>query len=96
MGDIDLAREAERISYDVINRPVLEPLRGLVRLAADLLGVRMAEINAVSHDHVIHLATSEDELGTVPVVRVMGGEVGVEETAGGGASFWFELPLPKT
>lgn len=66
MGDIDLAREAELISYDVINRPVLEPLRGLVRLAADLMGVRMAEINAVSHDHVIHLATSQDELGTVP------------------------------
>ena len=66
MGDIDLAREAELISYDVINRPVLEPLRGLVRLAADLMGVRMAEINAVSHDHVIHLATSEDDLGSVP------------------------------
>lgn len=66
VGDIDLAREAELISYDVINRPVLEPLRGLVRLAADLMGVRMAEINAVSHDHVIHLATSEDGLGSVP------------------------------
>lgn len=65
-GGIDLAREAELLSYDVVDRPVLEPLRGLVNLAAELLGVTMAEINVVSHDHTVHLATSDGHLGSVP------------------------------
>lgn len=66
-GDIDLVREAELLSYDLVHRPVLEPLRRMARLAADLMDVRMAEINAISHGHTVHLATSDGHSGEVPV-----------------------------
>ena len=67
MADEALMREAELLSYAVLDRPVLEPLQRLVTVVAELMGVHMAEINAVTGEQTVHLATSDTHDGRVPV-----------------------------
>lgn len=64
---VDLVREAEVLSYEVLGNPPLPALRELAQSAADMFGVRMAEINAVTGSHTVHLATSDDHAGEVPL-----------------------------
>lgn len=67
MTESGLVREAEVLGFEVLGRPVLPALQAIADLARDLLGVAMAEINAVTSVHTVHLATSDRHEGRVPL-----------------------------
>jgi signal transduction histidine kinase len=67
VSEAALVREAEVLSHEVLGRPVIPALQAVADLARDLLGVTMAEVNAVTSLHTVHLATSDRHEGRVPV-----------------------------
>jgi signal transduction histidine kinase len=65
--DDSLLREAEVLSFDVLGRAVLPALQAIADLAKQMTGTTMAEVNAVTSLHTVHLATSDRHAGRVPV-----------------------------
>ncbi|RYE74293.1 MAG: sensor histidine kinase, partial [Myxococcales bacterium] len=64
MHGSDLAREAEILSYQVLDAPELPALRQVAQLAATLTGASVAEVNLVTATEIHRIATSNDNAGT--------------------------------
>lgn len=64
MHEPDLAREAEILSYQVLDAPELPALRQVAELAAALTGASVAEVNLVTASDIHRIATSNDNAGT--------------------------------
>lgn len=82
MHDVDLAREAEVLSYQVLDAPELPALRQVADLAASITGAAVAEVNLVTATEIHRIATSNDNAGTA-VANELGFCARVIETADG-------------
>lgn len=64
MDEVDLAREAEILSYQVLDAPELPALKQVADLAASVTGAAVAEVNLVTATEIHRIATSNDNAGT--------------------------------
>ncbi|MET3963522.1 signal transduction histidine kinase [Marmoricola sp. OAE513] len=63
---VDLEREAELRAYAVLDAEQIPALERIADLAAEICGMAVAEVNAVSLDDVVHVATTNRDHLRVP------------------------------